>query len=310
MKSVRQKVFLSLGFAVVVYLALTIWSSLPELIAAMRDFNWVLFLPILGLSFINYLIRFAKWQYYLRILDITIPRSDSFLIFLSGLSMSITPGKVGEVIKSYFLKSHFDIPVTRTAPTVLADRLTDLLALVLLASIGAATLHYGQLQLAIVSLVIIVLLVIILWKRAAFACLSLFERWKPTKRFAPKLHRLYESSRQILLPQPLLITLVLSVLAWSCEAYGFYLTFQALSLPAGIGTAFFIYAFATIIGAVSMLPGGLGLTEGSMAGLLVLSNVSKATAGAATLIIRVATLWFAVILGAIALLVTQKKFRV
>ena len=50
--------------------------------------------------------------------------------------MSITPGKVGEVLRSMLLKASDGVPFTRTAPIVVADRLTDLVALVLLSLVG------------------------------------------------------------------------------------------------------------------------------------------------------------------------------
>src|SRR5207249_4789587 len=92
---------------------------------------------------INYLLRFLKWELYLRRLGVRIPLSDSFLIFLSGFSLTVTPGKVGEVLKSYLLREAHGVPMARTAPIVVAERLTDLVALALLAVVGVGTLLRG-----------------------------------------------------------------------------------------------------------------------------------------------------------------------
>ena len=68
--------------------------------------------------------------------------------------------------------------------------------------------------------------------------------------------------------------------------------------------ATFIYAAASLFGAVSMLPGGLGATEGGMALLLQqIVLVAREDSVAATLIVRLCTLWFAVLLGVVALAV-------
>jgi uncharacterized protein (TIRG00374 family) len=67
-----------------------------------------------------------------------------------------------------------------------------------------------------------------------------------------------------------------------------------------LSIAVFVLAFSTVIGAVSALPGGLGAAEASIAGMLIfLIGAPKETATAATLLIRFATLWFAVFLGLI-----------
>ena len=65
---------------------------------------------------------------------------------------------------------------------------------------------------------------------------------------------------------------------------------------------------ATIFGAVTMLPGGLGVTEGSMTGLLVLlGKMQKAPAFAATMLVRVCTLWFGVTIGVVAFVRWRRK---
>jgi uncharacterized protein (TIRG00374 family) len=63
----------------------------------------------------------------------------------------------------------------------------------------------------------------------------------------------------------------------------------------------FIFAFAMMVGAISVLPGGLGSTEATMIGLLVTQHVGFDVAVVATAVVRVTTLWFAVSLGLLAL---------
>ncbi|MFT7623172.1 MAG: uncharacterized membrane protein YbhN (UPF0104 family), partial [Myxococcota bacterium] len=92
------------------------------------------------------------------------------------------------------------------------------------------------------------------------------------------------------------------------ECVGFYLVLGGVAggTP-DLGGATFVYAFATIFGAVTMLPGGLGATEGSLIGLSLAFGLAAtrvaATAGA--MIIRFCTLWFAVVVGLCALVVLR-----
>ena len=114
-----------MAMAVIVMTAIALYSDLPQMVTALANFRWE-FLPlILGLTLFNYFWRYVKWQYYLRSLEIHIHWLKSLLIFLSGLSMAITPGKIGELLKSYLLKSSTGAPVSRTSPIIIAERLTD-----------------------------------------------------------------------------------------------------------------------------------------------------------------------------------------
>ena len=61
-----------------------------------------------------------------------------------------------------------------------------------------------------------------------------------------------------------------------------------------------------LAGALSFLPGGLGGAEAIMISLLVLKGMTMPAAIAATVFIRLATLWFAVLIGLLALYKSRK----
>ena len=70
---------------------------------------------------------------------------------------------------------------------------------------------------------------------------------------------------------------------------------------AGLLLSVFNYTAANVLGGLSMLPGGLGAAEGSMAALLHGQGLATADASSITLVIRAATLWFSVLFGVFAL---------
>src|SRR5215813_6406121 len=143
MARLRTKILLSLAFGVAVIAGISFYADLPHLLQALRFFPWVLLPAILGLTLLNYGLRFVKWDYYLHCLDLRVPRSMSVKIFVAGLSMAITPGKVGELLKSYLLKRYNGTPMSRTAPVIMAERLTDGLAMLFLAVGGLALYGIG-----------------------------------------------------------------------------------------------------------------------------------------------------------------------
>jgi glycosyltransferase 2 family protein len=76
---------------------------------------------------------------------------------------------------------------------------------------------------------------------------------------------------------------------------------RALDTPLPVVTATSIYAFSMLTGALSFMPGGLGGAEATMILLLRLHGIPMTLALSATILIRLATLWFAVLLGVLAL---------
>ena len=90
---------------------------------------------------------------------------DSALLFTSGMVMAVTPGKVGEVLKSYLLKRINGTPISASAPIVLAERVTDGLAMLLLMGFGL-TLYAPARPAFFALLVLTVLGLLVLQSRA------------------------------------------------------------------------------------------------------------------------------------------------
>ncbi|MFZ4591374.1 MAG: lysylphosphatidylglycerol synthase transmembrane domain-containing protein, partial [Ignavibacteria bacterium] len=306
----KKKILLSVTFGALVFLAFSIYADFGNLLVSFSKFNWYWLPAVLALSFGNYIVRFFKWQYYLKILNISIKPLKSFLIFFSSFIMSVTPGKMGEVLKSFLLKEETGTPVSVSAPIILAERITDFLSIVILCIIGAVVFDYGR-DIVIVTGVFFVLLTIILSsKKLSLKIISIFERIKFTEKHAEKLYTAYESTYNLIKLKPLLIVVGMSLIAWFFECLGFYIVLRVFTSVSNIEvtvlTATFIYTFSTLVGAIAMLPGGLGVTEASLTGLLIFLKIPKDISVAATIIIRVATLWFAVILGVIAVQIYGK----
>jgi uncharacterized protein (TIRG00374 family) len=295
------------------YLAFACWSGLPKVLSSLRSFSWGTAAAALFLAALNYVFRYFKWELYLRRLGIRIPLFDSFTIFISGFSLTVTPGKIGEVLKAYLLREAHGVPMARTAPTVVAERLTDLVALALLALVGVGALAGGE-RVAYVALGLTALaLAIVASEKLAHGTIGLVAAVPLVGKLAPKLREFYAATRTLLAPVPLGLATLLSLVAWLCECLSFWVVLRGFpAAQASLKLCTFIYATMTIAGALSFLPGGLGVQEIGMVKLLVAQarNVTEATAAAATFITRLCTLWFAVLLGVVALFVVRRRLRV
>ena len=307
---------LGLAAAVVIYTAYVLWVDAEGLAQAWARIPASLLLAACGLSFLNYLVRFVRWQLYLSWLDLHLPWGVSFRIHLAGLALTVSPGKMGETIKSWLLLRRCGAPIARTAPIVVAERVTDLLGfLVLLVLSGSSMLGAAQ-WMAWTTLGLIGLLLMgLYWRGLQEAVLRRAVQWRRLAPVATAVQSSLEASRLVLAPRRLVVPVLLAALGWFCECLGFYLLAQTFG-PVDVATSVTIFALGALVGALAFLaPGGLGVTEASMTALLQhrLSELGVHTAASAaaatTLAARLCTLWFAVALGWVAL-VWERRSKV
>lgn len=310
---IRHAVRRRLWSAIIVVIglaAIVAFADVRQLAERLSGFGWSAFAAALALAMANYAIRFVRWQIYLRRRAVAVPPVTSALVFGAGLSLSITPAKVGELLKSYLLRELHEIPVTRTAPVVVAERVTDVLALLVLAIAGGAV--YGM-QTGLVFAASALVgggLVLLAWPTPGRALIDLATRPRVARRMRAPLHDMYDGLAALCHPRSLTVATALALPAWGCECIGFALIVNAFpGAHVDLGLAMAIYASTTIAGALSFLPGGLGVTEGAMTVLLVKSaaHIDQATALDATLLTRLATLWFAVLLGLVLLAMARAR---
>jgi len=305
MDGLGRRLALGVGLGLLVVVGLMLYSDASALAGVLTTISWAPFGWALALSLAGYGVRVVKWEIYLRGLAIRLPPGPSVLCFFAGMVMSISPGKVGEVLKSFLLRRSYSVPVARSAPIVVAERLTDLMALLLLTSVGVASTGYGWPVLVAGTGLVAALVVVFAWAPAGRWTVRVSARLPGIRRVSSRLEEARAAMQALMGGRILFATLGLSLVAWGLEAVGTWLILDGLpGVDATLGEATFIYAFSTVAGALTMLPGGLIATEGSMIALLELTGglaTSSEVATAATLLVRFATLWFGVALGAVAL---------
>jgi uncharacterized protein (TIRG00374 family) len=299
-----RRILVVVAAGIAVFAAFSIHADVREIQTRLGGFGWWAFGAALGLALFNYLVRLLRWWLYLDARDIRTTRSIGSLIFFAGFALSITPGKLGELIKCYLLRESSGVPITRSAPIVVAERVTDLMALLILGLAGVAM--YGVARNMVIggAAIIAAALLVLSWPMLARGVILLVCKPRFLARFQGKLLAFYEGLAELIRPWPLTWSTALGVIAWLAECVGFALivsAFPGTSVPLGLATL--IYAATTVAGALSFLPGGLLVTEAAMTVLLVQASrgVDQPTAVAATILTRLATLWFAVLLGLVAM---------
>jgi glycosyltransferase 2 family protein len=301
-----RNLILALGLGVAVYVVLAVLGGIENLREALDGFRYGLIPAILGLVALSYVGRFVRWVYYLRLLGVSVPLGVNAAIFAAGLSMTVSPGKLGEVLKSVFVKQAVGAPIARTAPIVVAERATDGTGMVAWGLLGALAFSFGPGILVGFLLLTVLGIAVLRSKRLSLLAERLLLRLPVLKRFAPHLADFHRATDELLGVRPLVVGSVLSFLAWGLEITAVYLC----SVGIGAGLPFllvvFVFAAGSLLGVGSMLPGGIGAAEASMAGMFrFYAGLPGGLAVALTFLIRLVTLWFAAVIGIVGLMIVR-----
>jgi glycosyltransferase 2 family protein len=294
-------VFWSVALAALGYLGLSLWAGWREVVTAIVKVGPIMLAGLLALSLVNYLLRFLRWARYLALLDAPVAWRINLDAYFSGFALTTSPGKLGEMLRSVLLKPH-GVPAAASIAAFFAERASDLLAILVLTAVGLWAYAPARPVVGLALAGVGVALLLVQWT----ALITTIDRWalaKPQKwaKLVVRLCEIVLHFRRCFSLPALSMGVTIGVIAWFAEGLGFWWLLSALGHPLPLATAVFIYAFAMLVGGLSFLPGGLGSSEAVMIGLLALNGFPEAAAVTATLICRLATLWFAVALGAVFL---------
>jgi len=294
----RRALTLSIGLAALLYLGFVLFADRAAVLAALRRVGSPVLAAIFALSLLNYLLRFGRWQYYIAAFGHALPWWRHWLYYLAGFILTVTPGKAGEAVRSLYLHSH-GVSYAQSLAALFVERLLDVLAMSLLALlILLARPDYAWLVAVAWALVLA-----LGWLVTRAWLPQRLRDWGHGHRYGyqfERLARLLDSAATLLRPGVFLFGLGLGVLSWGLEGLSLYLIAQEVGVGISLATGIGIYAIAVLAGALSFLPGGLGSAEAVMGGLLIAFGADSAAAVAITLLCRIATLWFAVALGGVA----------
>lgn len=291
--------WLSAALTAVVFAAMVAYADAGQVRRAFAGFDWEATAGVLGLATAGYVIRLLKWECYLRELDVDVSPRTSAVVFFSGLMMVVTPGKAGELWKAWFLRDTADVPVSTTSSVVGAERATDLLALCGLAAVGLAAYSRSSTVLVAVGAAFALGLGLLRWRSGCRRLLARAESVPVVGRYAGDIETFYESTYALFRLRPLATATALSVVAWGLEGLALWVALRGFGVPADPLVGVFVFSLGSVVGAASLLPGGLGAAEASMLGLLLTFGYSEPVAAGATIVVRVGTLWYAAGLGVV-----------
>ena len=307
MERLGRNLVLAIALGLAVYAALFFFFRFEKVASALAGFDLALIPVILGLVSLSYAGRFVRWLYYLNVLKVSVPLGQNAAIFAAGLSMTISPGKLGEVLKSVFVRQASGAPIARTAPAVVAERATDGTGMVLWGFIGAFALNLSPFWVFVFLGVAVFGIAVLRSRKLSLLAERVLQKIPLLDRLAPHLRAFHGASNELLGTRPLVVGTTISFLSWGLECLAVYLCAVGLGAEAGFLMVVFVFAVSSLLGVLSMIPGGIGAVEAGLALQFVrLAGMSAGTAGALTFVIRLATLWWATLIGILGLLVVRR----
>lgn len=306
LKGYLKPLIYSIVISAAIYALIIGISGFNNIRAAFSKIGMWAILIIFGLSLVNYVARFLRWHWYIAVLGHRVPLREHLICYFSGFALTTTPGKAGEAIRYIYLKPH-GVSLSNCLAALFTERFSDLVAICFLA--GLAAIHFDNYQ-TIVVIVAVIILVVLFTIQNKTAVSFIHKKlnlltFRKFKNLVAALIRLIHSSSSLLRSWMLMGGLLLGILSWGAEGIAFYYLLKILEIPVSIWLGIGIYAISILIGAVSFIPGGLGSTEAVMGLMLLAVGASHSEAIVATLICRVATLWFAVALGFFAMILLE-----
>lgn len=299
---------ISLGMVTLLYLSVLIWADSSKNIVELLPEITVVFPALLLLSVASFLLRYMRWHWLLCRAGYCVAVWPGLFAYLSGFAFTATPGKVGELVRIRYLQPQ-GVPHYLVISAFVFERMFDLIAVLIIASLASA--YFGIFSYVAVFVVLVVAAVIVLarnprWIGRIVVHLR-FRRSSRLSRFARLLRNGITEIKVWSNPLDISVALVIGLLAWGLISMAFVLLLEYLDVAVPITTAIAIYPLSMLAGAVSMLPGGVGSTEAAIVAMLSLLGVPIGVALIAAIGIRLTTLWFAIFLGFISMIILEYK---
>jgi uncharacterized protein (TIRG00374 family) len=316
----QPKTILSIAvpLAIIIVAVALNWKDMRDVPGDVSRANIWLVLVAFCIYYAGFPLRGWRWTKLLRGVGYKVQVKDGTeILFISWLVNCIVPAKLGDLYRAYLLKLNSPVSATKTLGTVFMERILDLIAIAALGIMAGYWQFHGRLNdlpavvqgIFAVGVVLIVLLIVALVVMRSFG--------RRVIGFLPLPHRVYEFYDRFeegvfdsvgVRGLPLLG--LLTVLIWITEGLRLYFVIRALGfadVDLGLSGAMFVALIGSLLTAVPFTPGGIGLVEGGMIGVLTkVFGASPTHAAAIVLVDRAISVFSIVVLGSIAYVISSK----
>jgi len=287
---------------VIFYVAFAIYYDANQFIESLEKVN-LYFIILILLSFLTgILVKSLRQMLFLRHLGIKIPLKQNTIIYLAGLSMLITPAGLGEMIKSHFLLKKYDQPVSKTLPLVIVERYHDALAILSIIIVFSIItgITFLTIPVFIIGILLLVSLIVVRSRKLFQMFQKVIRKVKMFKNLEDHSIEFNKSLVSFTSKKVFFSGWLVGIAAWSFDGLGIYLCFQAFELDFDFLTTSVIGLASILFGALTLIPGGVGITEVSFVALLSIYEIESSISSSLALFFRLQSIWFVTCIGIVA----------
>ncbi len=310
----NRRTVLSLAAAALI-LALAVWRApinWSDAWMRIRNARLGLYLAAIAVYYSSFLVRGWRWKLLLRNAREERPTLPLVpIIVVSFFVNCVVPAKMGDIYRAYLARVRERVPVTRALGTIIAERLLDLVVLMTLLLIAGAIVFHDRAPLVLIPYLVAGVALC----AAGIGAIAVMRagRGQRILRLLPEavFHR-YESFRMGTVESfrnlPLLVPL--TAVVWAMESGRLALVVYALGDGASLGAAqlLLIALVAALLTTVPFLPGGLGLVEAGMVGVLVsVGGIGRSAALSIALLDRSISYGSVILVGALVFAVIHVR---
>ena len=303
-----KKFFLTIIVTVAIYSTIILLVDIQKVYIQLSEFD-LKFIPLIILTiFTSWGILYIRWHILLKKQNIKIPFKTNVLIYFSGYSFAISPGKSGEFIKSIIMKEKLGIKKSTTIPIIFLERYFDMIGTVIVASFSILVIGIHTTSILVIVIGLFTLIFLVVYKNSFQLLMKLLKKISFFAKYTSSFENMQMILKQSQTPKTIFTCTSLTIIYRFIEGIGIFLIIISMDveiLDYLITTS--TYSLSVIIGTISFSPGGLGVTEGSFAGLLSLQGLDISQSFIMAIIVRIFTLWVAIVVGFISLHLISRK---
>jgi len=292
---------------VTIYAVFIFTSDITKIQDNLAKMNPSYLVIAIGLWSLGNFVRILRWHFFLKEIDGKVPFKANVVYYLAGFAFVLSPGRIGEIVRSPYIKRDYGISISKTASIVFVERFYDLIGVIIVLSIGLALIDFDRTVILVPIAIVIVIMVIFKNKKFLYSLLNKFSKIRFLKNIKSNFEESYDTAEKLIKPKFFLIGTLTSAIRYFLSGAAVYLLVLGLGAKLSIEEVLVIFLTSQFIAALTMIPGGIVVFDGGMVGLFLAFNVPYDIAITTTILIRIIGIGIFSAVGLIFLKIISKK---
>ena len=289
MKSLTRQIFiLATASVLMLFIIFNTVVNLGGFSDVLRDIDWLYFILALLTMIPITILSAARWHYVISAAGYKVSFKEILMIIVSSMSLSIIPGRLGDIARSYPLRNK--IPVSETIGTIVLEKIIDVSLLMILSAIGLSVIGYPFYGVILLLLTIAIFPLLNLTHKIGYRLL-------PRNAITSKIHQAFEILQKIKSGKKMIsMAVVSSLTSWVLTMVHVYWLFISVGVKVPFDAIFAFHPLSTFAGLLPITLAGIGIRDSAM--IILFKNFASAEQSLAVgLLYGFQTYWLLAILS-------------